>query len=182
MSGLDRVAALAGRRIDAPDAAQPRFPLSRMPEVRQALAELLHGKKVVALVSSAACGADLLALDVAMQAGIRFRVVLPFGRARFRRTSVIDRPGEWGPLFDRVIAAADAGGQLIELAHDGEENQAYLLATDAILAEAQKLAQGARAMAIVVWEGSPRGADDATEAFRQRSRSAGMEEFQILTR
>ncbi len=65
------VIALAGRRIDAADAAMPRFPLENIPLVRKRLADLLVQERAVALVCSAACGADLIALEEALVAFVR---------------------------------------------------------------------------------------------------------------
>ena len=89
------VIALAGRRIDAADTNPPRFPLEAVPTVRRRLADLLAKERAVALVCSAACGADLMALEEAERLGLRRRIVLPFPPERFRKTSVIDRPGDW---------------------------------------------------------------------------------------
>ncbi len=72
------IVALAGRRIDAEAAQTASFPLANVARVRQELHDLLVKLKPLALVSSAACGADLLALDEAGALGIRRRVVLPF--------------------------------------------------------------------------------------------------------
>src|SRR5215510_14628657 len=100
---MARVAALAGRRIDAADASTSRFPLANTELVRERLQALLRAEQSDALVCSAAYGADLIALDVAGALGLRRRVVLPFAAERFRQSSVTDRPGDWGPLFDQII-------------------------------------------------------------------------------
>ena len=57
--------ALAGRRVDAADASEPRFPLASVPLVRDRLHAFFTERPAAALVSSAACGADLVALEVA---------------------------------------------------------------------------------------------------------------------
>ena len=75
------IVTLAGRRIDAPNASIVRFPLDKSPTVHRRIQKLLEDYQVTALVSSAACGADLLALDVAGQLGIRRRVILSLARA-----------------------------------------------------------------------------------------------------
>src|SRR6267378_3813558 len=93
------VVALAGRRIDLPGTQPPRFPLDNIGTVGRRFAEALDKVHAVALVCSAACGADLVALEQAERLGLRRRIVLPFRRERFRSTSVTDRPGDWGPLF-----------------------------------------------------------------------------------
>jgi hypothetical protein len=168
------VAALAGRRIDGPDAPRVQFPLERLPQVRKALAEVFAAERVGMLVCSAACGADLAALDVAHRAGIRCRVVLPFEAKRFRETSVIDRPGDWGPLYDRLIAQIE----VITLEEAGEPNRAYQMANERIVAEAQR---NGGSLAIVVWEGRPRDDADATAQFRKLALAAGMTERFIAT-
>ena len=109
------VVALAGRRIDLPDAQVPQFPLGNVQEVGRRIYEALCEMHAVALVCSAACGADLVALEQAKQLGLRRRVVLPFAPERFRETSVVDRPGDWGPLYDQQVAATAAAGDLLVL-------------------------------------------------------------------
>src|SRR3984957_6214255 len=127
------VIALAGRRIDAPDTDPPRFPLQNVPIVRRRLAALFSAEHAEALVCSAACGADLVALEEAERLGLRRRIVLPFPPERFRETSVTDRPGDWGPVFDRLVAAAEAAGDLVILQSTGDDNDAaYAAAVQAI--------------------------------------------------
>src|SRR6478672_4802014 len=96
------VVAAAGRRVDAADAPR-RFPPDHESLVADRLRDLYDHRGVRLLVSSAACGADLLGLEVASQLGIRRVVVLPNDVASFREHSVVDRGAEWGPRFDRVI-------------------------------------------------------------------------------
>ena len=177
------VVALAGRRIDAPDTEQPCFPLENVPMVRQRLAALLEAESAVALVCSAACGADLVALEEAERLGLKRRIVLPFAPERFRQTSVTDRPGDWGPLFDRFTAFAKASGELVVL-DAGEGDAAYAAANEAIVQEAQKLAKGSglsRLLAVVVWEGAAKIGNDASEDFRVLATRAGFEECSVPT-
>jgi hypothetical protein len=140
---------------------------------------------VTALICSAACGADLVALEEAEHLGLRRRIVLPFSPERFRKTSVVDRPGDWGPVFDRLILAAERAGDLIVLSDDTDDDDAaYAAANEAILNEAQLIADiGApsRLIAVVVWEGAARAGNDATEAFRQLASIAGFEQRSVTT-
>jgi hypothetical protein len=171
------VVALAGRRIDAEGAEPPRFPLARAPEVRRLVADELRALEARALVCSAACGADLVALEAAEALRLRRRIVLPFGRTAFLRSSVVDRPGNWEALYNHLIDAAEASGDLVVL-DAGEGAAAYAAANAAIVCEAQTLAAvmaAARRVALVVWEGAPRGEDDATEGFRRLAVAAGFE-------
>ena len=135
------VIALAGRRIDASGAETTRFPISNVGVVRQRLRELFETLRAQALVSSAACGADLIALLEAGALGMRRRVVLPFDREQFRASSVTDRPGEWGPVYDQVLDEVSSQGDLVTLEGDANDSQSYGAANLAILNEAVALAQ-----------------------------------------
>jgi hypothetical protein len=180
---MARVAALAGRRIDAADAATARFPLANTEGVRGRLGALLRAEQSDALVCSAACGADLIALDVAGALGIRLRVVLPFVPERFRATSVTDRPGDWGPLFDRIIGEVRAKGGLVVLGLDEGDDATYAAANEAILNEAETLAGGesSQVVAVIVWEGRSRGGGDLTEGFATLARARGHPVREVLT-
>jgi hypothetical protein len=177
------VVAVAGRRIDAADAKTPRFPLRNVASVERDLDVLLSREGASALVASAACGADLIALTVAGRRGLRRRVVLPFDRNTFRDTSVTDRPGNWGPVFDRVLSELDRTGDVVTLDDVGDRNQAYLAANAAILAEAETLARasGVEAMGLLIWEGASRGEDDVTAAFGDAARSRGWRVAEVRT-
>jgi hypothetical protein len=179
------VVALAGRRVDVEGTDPPRFPLGNVPLVRERLAQLLVAEHAVAVVSSAACGADLIALEEAERLGLRRRIVLPFPPDRFRDTSVIDRPGHWSPVFDRLIAAARDAGDLVVLdasAHAGDA--AYAAANEAIIQEAQALAydgEARRLLAVVIWEGAKRSGSDSTEGFRKLAAKAGIVQRSVVT-
>jgi hypothetical protein len=176
------VLALAGRRIDAEGADTPRFPLSQVEAVRQRLHQLLAGERIGVLVCSAACGADLVALEEAGKLGIRRRVVLPFPRERFRETSVVDRPGDWGEVYDRVIADVDAKGDLVVLEMTaGDEGYAHQAANEIIIREADAIAGSGEPTAVIVWEGSPRSESDATDAFRALAKQAGFSQRVVPT-
>src|ERR1017187_7580444 len=132
------IIALAGRRVDSSDAKECRFPLRNVELVRTRVRAALIEMGAEALVSSAACGADLIALSEAGRLGLRRRVILPFERKRFRETSVTDRPGEWGPLYDHVLNEVEAAGDLVIL-QDVPDDEAYSTANRAILDEAVAL-------------------------------------------
>jgi hypothetical protein len=171
-SAIPIVVAAAGRRIDKPRADAERFPLRNLDRVGRAIHEALAAIPVIVLVSSAACGADLLALEAAGTLGIRRRVILPFDVDRFRDASVIDRPGNWGTVFDAQIAEVQAAGDLIVLdAPVGDA--AYAHANAAILDEGDALAASAAAerVALIAWDGSSRGPDDVTAHFRDEALS-----------
>lgn len=182
------IVALAGRRIDKPDADSPRFPLSSVELVRGRLHKLLSEKESTALVCSAACGADLLALSVAGDLGILRRVILPFAREHFRETSVVDRPGDWGSLFDAICDEVSQRGDLVILGYSEDDEAAYSTASSAILEEATRLSTLKKnkddhsVLTVIVWEGAPRGDDDETAAFAREAESRGFTVEEILTK
>jgi hypothetical protein len=174
--------ALAGRRIDGLGMPE-RFPLDRVPVVREQLRDLLIENGARGLVCSAACGADLVGLQVARDLGLRRRIVLPFDVEAFRKTSVIDRPGDWGPTFDDLVAEVRQAGDLLVLTGGPDEDGVYLRANEAILDEALALAGNpGRAAAVIAWEGQPRGESDTTHEFAQSARRRGLAVFEALTR
>lgn len=186
------VVALAGRRIDPEPTQVQRFPFDQVERVRAEIADRLRQANATVLVCSAACGADLIALEIAQNMGVRTRIILPFSAARFRETSVVDRPRPefWGSLFDRVTKIARARGDLVELDGGTENDAAYSAANVAIINEARTLAgvkdngrSGAALplIALVVWEGAARGVDDNTERFAGLARRSDFRVESILT-
>jgi hypothetical protein len=180
------IVALAGRRIDVADAEVERFPLRNLAAVRSRLLQLLIDGQVDTLVCAAACGADLLALDAATELGLRCRIVLPFSTTRFRESSVIDRPGPWGAMFDRIVAAVEAAGDLVTLGSDEHPEAAYATNNRAILDEA--LAVAARAdgpaasvLAVIVWDQASRGPSDMTEDFGREASARGLTVLDVST-
>lgn len=175
------VVALAGRRVDA-SGAPPRFPQANIPTIKRAIEEKFRGLSAVALVSAAACGADLLAIEVAAALGLRFRIVLPSAPARFRNTSVVDRGSEWGPVFDTALAKAQSTDDVVVIEDGNEVNDdIYLRANEAILDQAQAIAAGRPVVAVVVWEGRPRDGVDVTAAFAASARKRGISVEQVGT-
>jgi hypothetical protein len=176
------IIALAGRRIDSPDAEKPRFPLKNVEQVHTRIRAFFKERAATAMVSSAACGADLIALSEAGSLGIRRRVILPFDRSRFRKTSVTDRPGDWGPLYDQTLDAVEAAGDLIVLPIVSDD-AAYSAATRAIIGEAVELSKAIHksAVAVLIWDGASRGDRDQTEKFGAEARKRGLPVKELST-
>jgi hypothetical protein len=177
------IIALAGRRIDEAGMPFQQFPLGNAGVVRQRIESELRRLQARSLVSSAACGADLLALDVAGEMGIVRDVILPFDPVRFRAGSVTDRPGDWGPLFDRLIAELQDAGTLTVLGADPDSATAYALVNSRILDQAMAAAAATAdaATAVLVWEGESRGDGDLTEAFGDEAELRGLPVVHVLT-
>ena len=102
------VLVFTGNMIDAPGRPAPRFPAALEPAVREALRARIARIRPVAAYGSAACGADLLCLELVREMGGETHVVLPFPVPEFRRESVDFATGDWGARFDRALAAADS--------------------------------------------------------------------------
>ena len=180
------IVALAGRRIDAADAARPRFPAASLAVVESRIDAALRAAGVSALVCAAACGADLIALGVARRRGIAAWIVLPFAAAAFRRTSVVDRGDRWGAAFDAAVAAAQAQGRLQLLGLAADDDQAYFATNAAIVERALALGGGdpAETLAIAVWDGPLDERTDYTADFvaAARRRDVPVRSIPILSR
>ena len=176
------VIAVAGRRVDAVDAEAIRFPLGNVELVRERVREMLRREGATAVVSSAACGADLIALAEAGALRLRRRAVLPFTVEAFRASSVVDRPGDWGRIYDRLVSELEAENDLVVLQELPEE-EVYLAANAGILDEAGALAKSMEkpVMAALIWNGQSRGADDVTEQFGCEARKRGWRVVEVST-
>lgn len=176
------ILAFAGRRVDELNASVPRFPLSNVALVRSRIRKLLEECQAQTVISSAACGVDLIVLDEASALGIRRQVVLPFSRDQFRSTSVSDRPGDWGRLFEKALDDAEARGELLELQEAADAN-AYLVVNRMILdvAEALMNQHGQPARAVLVWDGASTGDHDVTEQFGVEARKRGFALIELRT-
>ena len=189
------IVAFAGRRIDPTDVKTPRFPLNQVDVVQKKIEELFRRDNVKTLTCSAACGADLIALQVAQKLGIHYRIILPFVSERFRVTSVMDRPctqeWNWGILFDQVIDIAQEKGELVVVETDEDRQTAYQSVNQAILNEALQrgriqaatvpLQEIHKVQAVIAWDGHPRGPRDLTLHFAEEARSRGLAVKEILT-
>ncbi len=100
---VPRIAVFTGHRVDD-DETQGRFPPSRVPAVKDAIARLLIERQIRSGYSSAASGGDLLFLEALLDLGGEAHVFLPFPAEEFVVTSV----GElWRPRFERILQAID---------------------------------------------------------------------------
>ncbi|HEV8548914.1 MAG TPA: patatin-like phospholipase family protein [Polyangiaceae bacterium] len=175
------VAAVAGRRIDAEGATPARFPSAAVPLVHGDVTRLYVEHEIGTVVASAACGADIVALEAALELGLDWVIVLPFAASRFRETSVVDRGGDWGQRFDRLLNQPRATVIVLPpLA--GSDDAAYAEATRRILSEAESRAPAEQSpFAIAVWDGAPRSGTDATKDFLDRAKAAGMWVCEVIS-
>ncbi len=176
------IIALAGRRVDAREATEKRFPAENVDAVREKIRAAFVEAGAQGLVCAAACGADILALEVAGELGLRRRVVLPFAKEIFRQTSVADRGGDWGARYDRVLAQIEASGDLVVNKYDQTEDT-YFAANHDILDTAEDFAEARKAElgALVVWNGVSRGENDVTGHFFEEAKSRGLRVGEVTT-
>ena len=178
------IIALAGRRVDAVDAKQHRFPATpkNVEIVRERIRIILQTQGATVLVSSAACGADLLALSEAGTLGLRRRIVLPYDRKKFRATSVTDRPGEWGALYDEVLNEVEKDRDLLVI-QPTSEDAAYAETNHVIVDEALSLGLELQqsVTAVLVWDGESRGEGDLTNEFGVYARNKGVPVADVMT-
>ena len=164
-------------RIDAPGAEPPRFPPTNVTAVQERLHRLLVEQQAQTVICSAACGADLLALEAAGALGIRRR-----NRAALRAGSLpgnLCRGSAWrlGERFDRILDAVEATGDLVVLGYAEAEEAAYLATNRTILGAGHHPCRAGAASCrcwAVVWDGACRGEDDVTAAFLEEAQRLGL--------
>ena len=101
------VLVFTGHMIDAPDRAEPRFPPQMADEVRSRIRSAIETLRPAAAYGSAACGADILCLEVVQELGGELHIVLPFPAEQFRLESVeFCGQGDWGERFQRLLDGA----------------------------------------------------------------------------
>jgi hypothetical protein len=134
------VIAFVGHMIDSPGRA-PRFPAALAPAVGMAIRSQLARLHKPIVYTSAACGADLLLIEAALDMGAEVNIVLPFDRQDFVRTSVAVGGEAWSGRFDNAMERATRVIFATEEAHLGDdslfEHAAMLLEGFAILRASQ---------------------------------------------
>ena len=178
IEGKGPVIVSAGCRVDVPDAQTPRFPPANVNAVRQRIAAFFTKESPSAVVCSAACGTDLLVLDVAGQARVMRNVVLGAQPTVFRKESVTDRPGNWGEMFDEVMRSAKVEVLKLPAGQEG-----YLQTNLDLLDRAETVAKKfeTSVKALVIWNGQSRGSDDVTGHFLEQAKLRGIPVTQIST-
>jgi class 3 adenylate cyclase len=100
------VLAFVGHMIDAPDRSTPRFPAALAPAVAAAIRERVARMHLPVVYTSAACGADLIFVEAALEAGAEVNIVLPFDREDFVATSVAPGGDDWVKRFREALSRA----------------------------------------------------------------------------
>lgn len=146
----------AGNRIDEAGRTPPRFPAAHADDVRSRLVALFGGISPSRLVTAAAAGADLLAIEAAHEVGVPVTVALPLLRDEFRRRSVADQGGDWILRYDSALDAADE-----VIATDlSDDDEWYLNGNEHILDVAAGRAGDDPVLALAVRAGTGSATDD----------------------
>ena len=165
----------AGNMIDRAERPVPRFPAALEPAVRAALRARLAALKPLAAYGSAACGADLLCLELVREMGGETHIVLPFPPLQFRAASV-DFAGEsWGQRFEQALASADS--VTIASDHHASGSSATFVYANLILTGMARLrAQmlDAKTQALAVWDPQAPGHPGGTGALALQWTSLGL--------
>lgn len=168
------IVAIAGRRIDPVNATQERFPSRMAGSVKLRLLNIFKSIRASHVVSSGACGTDLLALQAAFDLNIPSTMVLPFDSVTFKSTSVTDRPGDWGDIYEEILHHLKLTGDVIEMNYLPDDPAAYENTNLLILDHAREKAaspatNNEQLLALIVWEGQPKDSDDTTYHFMQEA-------------
>lgn len=184
------IVVLAGRRIDAAGAETSRFPPENVAKVRESLTGFFALHKPAALICSAACGADLLALEAAGKLGVHRIVILPFPPNVFKEKSVADCAGNWTERYDSIYEEVQRKEEVIVLNYAEGDKEAYEKTNVEMLKRAESLLQTVtfnheiekkEIVAVAVWDGKPKSSRDATAHFMQEARSRNMIVEEIST-
>jgi tetratricopeptide (TPR) repeat protein len=153
---LGAVGFFAGHMIDAPDRATPRFPAAAIPGVRERIKAWLVSSCIRFSYCSAACGGDILFLEMAQSLGIETHVLLPFARDSFIQTSVKPGGDEWTKRFQAVLENAASVTVLNEDMPDFHASS-YDFTNQMISARAasRAAAYDSPLLALALWDGQP---------------------------
>jgi hypothetical protein len=140
------VTAFAGHMVDAPYRSAPRFPAALEPAVAAAIRDRLARMHRPIVYTSAACGADLIAIEAALDLGAEVNVLLPFNRDDFVRTSVAVGGAGWTQRFDAALARATRVIAATDESHLGD---------DVLFEHAAMLVEGLTALRAAQLEAEP---------------------------
>lgn len=174
------VLVFTGNMIDRTDRLLPRFPPAIEVAVWEELRARINAMKPVAAYGSAACGTDILCLELVREAGGETHIVLPFPPEEFRKVSVDFAGADWGGRFDRALAAADS--VTITSEHRASQSSATWEYANLVLTgmgglRAQSL--GTALKGLVVWDPSAPGAAGGSASLLQTWRTRGLDAVEV---
>lgn len=182
------IVAFAGRRIDEIDAINPRFPIKNIDKVKEKITKYFIRNKLTFLVSAAAYGSDIIALEVALDLKVEIQVILPFKPEFFKIRSVIDRDTTWGPRFDKIINTLMSSNHLVYSDTEYEDDNSFKKCNTEILNFAlskfeinKKFSEYEELRALIAWDGKKKITTDITFNFIEQARMRKIKIDFILT-
>jgi class 3 adenylate cyclase len=174
---LPVVVVFSGHMVDRPGRRVPRFPAELEESARERLAAQLGGRGPIIAYASAACGADIVFLELVGAAGGTTFVVLPYDREEFAEDSVtVVDTGQWGLRYARVLETA---ARVIVLSRHRlqQGDVAYDYANDVLTGLSQLHADqlGTRLVPMAFWDGGPGDGPGGTAAIVARWRAHGLD-------
>lgn len=139
------IVAFAGHMIDQCNRAMPRFPSYAEPAVRTRIGAVIRRLSPAAVVSSAACGGDIIFAEEALKLDTRLYVILPFENQHdFLEHSVEYAGNQWVDRFAHVCDHATPAPLFVKSGgytgdHNFEDNQRALIFFAMGVAAAQNL-------------------------------------------
>jgi hypothetical protein len=180
---MSTIVILAGRRIDAENASIERFPRRMVANVAKSIRDTLTECSAICLVCSAAAGADLLALDTALDIGIRCRVVIFSSVEEFGRASVSDRGPEWEAMYTRVIRAVGSCN-LVCVPAGSDDASSFRQVNERLFEEAfaEKESQNVTdEVSVAVWDQRRKSEPDFTAEYIDIAKKYGIKLISITT-
>ena len=143
------VVVVSGHMLDAPDRAQPRFPLDQVPRVteavRRAFDEWTVGSETT-VVTGGARGTDIIAAEEARRRGARIRLVLALPPTEFEERSVALPGTDWLERFRVLLEGAD-----VEVIDDATGSDVFARTNARLIELAGAL--DSQPCVLVVWNG-----------------------------
>jgi len=174
---IPRVVVFAGHMIDQPGRPKPRFPNYLAPQVYQKIADALARLDARIGVASAACGSDILFLEVMLKREGEINVILPHLKEEFIKSSVSIVPGtDWGPRFEAVLEQAT---QVIIASENRASGNAMVYEYANLLLDGLAILRAkmldTELIPLVVWDGGAGDGPGGTSSLIQHWRSHGLE-------
>ena len=149
------VVTFTGHRLDE-SAAEPRFPLNALANVRERLHERLSNRQIRIAFCSLSEGADILFAQAALDAGLELNIVLPNDRIALKSAWLDQGLGSYAEVVEPILAGAS---KVYELAPEGPTGTAidYLYANEILLGSAILRAQECEGnlRGLAVWDRLP---------------------------
>lgn len=164
----------AGSQVDEPGRAIPRLPADAGAELTLRLRGLIQSLRPSLVIGALASGADILFARAALAEGTPVRIVLPFGRDDFRRTSVESRGEPWTGHYDGILVNENV--DVIEGSQETDEAAETFIAHNlTILDNASTIAEatGQRVWVVTVRPRPAPGSSTVTDDLVNRAEDRG---------